>query len=375
MERDPRDVMRGHGPDPRDCPDDASAFSSIEDLMVWKAFLAVSKQERAIDPNSNDFLKEMYKSYRKYLRAENRNPAYKELGIIRPYGARSKKSIKTRFLEKVGPEVMHFSWLMQSSTSQSGDRSVEESYADSLTIYKEKYGKNYGFNLSNTYYLENRDKVDTLIDVSLAPTLEISRESSPSVQEAMEMENAIDSMRLFSPLQRAFGSAMEVVHELVPFSNKEQKPYKSFFEMQAEKNNLPPPTDIHIDGTDSVSQMMINESMGFESDMESLAPSAVSYSQRYDLSDNSSYGADCPINSKDLYVTNYAVLLRGKPMAVKITEVTEILTNDEQSVSFESSVFYEEGGGFGQLMLRKMRAFTGRQSVHSNRAQSVRIDL
>lgn len=361
MERDPRDEMRGYDPDPRDFPDgDVSEYTSVEDLMVWKAFLAASKKEgKVIDPNSDAFQKHMYGSYRKYRRKENRNPAYKELGIAEPYALRSMTSIKKRFLDKVGPEVMHFSSLMQYDTSQAGDRSVAESYADSLAAYKERYGKNFGFNLSNTYYLENKDKVDHLIDVSLAPTV------GTVAQERIDTKNAVDSANFFSPIQRAFGSTMEVVYEMVPLSNNkedkggEQNPYKSFCGIQKENNSLPPPTAINIRSSSSISQLKCTESLGYDFEMDgpSLEPSA---SQRYDLSNSTSYGADFPINSKDLHVAEYGGLLRGISM------------DDEQGVAFESSAVHDQSGGFGQSMLSRMRSLTSRQAP--TRSKPIRIE-
>lgn len=340
IEPDPRDTLRGYDPDPRDFPYDVTEYSAIEDLMVWKAFLAASKTGK--EANSDDFQKEMYKSYRKYLKKENRNPAYKEMGISNPYEVRSKNSIKNRFLDKVGPDVMHFSSIMGCSVSQCDDQTVEESYADSLAVYEEKCGRSFGFNLSNTYYLDNRDKVDELIEVSLAPTFDKSFKSSSPLQHGKALYDQHDSY--FSPLHKAFGAALEAIHELVPLANNEERntitkvqtPYNKFsFETKNVGKNVPPPGDVDLLTSDSVSQLKCDESIGFGFDLESPESRI---SETYDMLDSASHVADYPINSKDLNITKYDVLLKGKTVSVNITEITNDLENEEQNVSFESSV-------------------------------------
>lgn len=120
-------------------------FSAIEDLIIWRAFVSVSKDEKpwsaAKVPKDGEFRKKMYKCYASYISHENKSVMY--TGFLREHFAKkSAKAVIKRYNRVIGPEVLKFLAVMK-TREMPNDEPNQEYFKMCCEKFNRKYRRDF----------------------------------------------------------------------------------------------------------------------------------------------------------------------------------------------------------------------------------------
>lgn len=128
----------------------STQFHSIEDLLIWRAFVTVSiayppwSPKRV--PTSRKFRQKMYKLYCAGVENERRQLA-KAARPKKSFAIRTMESVVSRYNDKIGPEAARFMSVMKTTTLE-GDKPDEVYFEVCREKYREKHGSSFAYRLT-----------------------------------------------------------------------------------------------------------------------------------------------------------------------------------------------------------------------------------